>query len=127
MREKVFVNYYLKLVLLIVYINLIMNNLFFRFRIFFRNLYSGKTKSSKEKNIVNNSPSSLASLTASNKIYEENELLINDVNIDTNLDAEVCVRMEPCKCRVCYLIKNILRFHSYKCSNERKKDFFEDI
>jgi hypothetical protein len=104
-----------------------MNNLFFRIRIFFRNLYPGKTKSSKEKNIVHNSPSNLATLTASNKIYEENELLINETLYDSNLDAEFGSRNEPCKCRACYIIKDIFLIQSYKCANERNRDFFEDI
>ena len=104
-----------------------MNNLFLRIRIFFRNLYPGKKKSSKEENIVHNSPSSLATLTASNKIYEEDELLLNETTNYSDLDGEFGLRNEPCNCRACYIIKDILLIRSYKCVNERKRDIFLDI
>ena len=114
-----------------------MNNIFLHIRIFFRNLYSGKTKSYNNNDNDNNDneaiissaqqKSSLASLSASNKIYEEDDLLVNDVNFDSKLDAEFGLRIEPCKCRVCYVVKNIFRIHSYKCANERKRVFLEDI
>ena len=103
-----------------------MNNLFLRIRIFFRNLYPGKKKSSKEENIVHNSPSSLATLTASNKIYDD-ELLLKETTNYSDIDGEFGLRNEPCNCRACYIIKDILLIQSYKCVNERKRDIFLDI
>lgn len=102
-----------------------MNNLFLRIRIFFRNLYPGKTKSSKDEDIIHISPSSLATLTASNKIYEEDELLINSTINNSDLDIET--NSVPCNCRACYIIKDIFLIRTYKCLNERKKHFLWDI
>ena len=104
-----------------------MNNLFLRIRIFLRNLYPGKTKSSKEEDIIHISPSSLASLTASNKIYEEDELLIKTTINNSDLDDEFGTNNELCKCRTCYIIKDIFLIRTYKCLNERKKHFLWDI
>jgi len=111
-----------------------MKDFFLRIHIFLRNLYSGKIKTtnndvSSNEDIVHNAPNSLATLTltASNKIYEEDELLTTERTNDSDLDGEFGLRNEPCNCRACYIIKDILLIRSYKCANERKRDIFLDI
>jgi hypothetical protein len=101
-------------------------NIFLRIHEFFNNL-KPTTKTTTSVSIF--IPLKNNDVIPNNKIYEDDDLLVHDFHSDADADADVdsdvetefgLKKKQPCCCKICYFMKNICKFQTYKCNNERK-------
>ena len=103
-------------------------NIFLRIHEFFKNLKTTTTTTSPSVSVF--IPLKNNDVIPNNKIYEDDDLLVHDFHSDADADAdpdsdvesEFGLKREPlCCCKLCYFMKNICKFQTYKCNNERKQ------
>ena len=120
------------------------NNIFLRIHLFFRNMYIGKEKSTELDEMIedkeagkdieeNNSFISYPKqvLIASNKIYEDDGLVLGTTSTDKFIDLEYGYSLdefnkeeqenEPCKCKYCFISKKVCFVKSLKCINTKRE------